>query len=417
MPSPKSNLGICSRILRPMQKTKGICWFLAYIVIMFYSQRSRRVIMDSANTWDTQGVFLLFRNLLYDRYLTVGSDPHKSEEHTTFNENTIIEILQELYDMDKSRFPYNPKDNIPHLPQYADSYLYKLYNLLGIDCKMFDYIPSLGRLYYSSFNKDFDGIDIFKKIPGVADVHNPDIGVYIDDKHPPSILIIATAPTFTPFTNNKIDDGDIKSALTSMKQKITYNGFVYILDSVYLTNENRGSCNHAIVGMTCKQKKFVYNGQPFNGTRNFPCKLMHHNWDIRNDKNFYLSYNHCILYPTPQKPNELRFNFSKGNRKFIYVRKNASSDTSASLEEDVKKYLETRAISREIKEARLRYEEESRRTEERIYEIDALAAIMSDLKLDDKHILLKIDTKRKRKSSSTSNSIPKPKKKRTKKRK
>jgi hypothetical protein len=73
------NVGICSHILRQIQEYKNICWFLAIIVIMFYSQRSRRVMMESSKTWDIRSktgvertVFSLFRKLLYRHYLIVG---------------------------------------------------------------------------------------------------------------------------------------------------------------------------------------------------------------------------------------------------------------------------------------------------------------------------------------------------------
>ena len=102
-----------------MQKTKPICWFLAIIVSMFYSQRSRKVMMEASKKWDRQNkVIELFRDLLYDRYLIVGSDPHKSEEHKTFNEDTFVKILQGLYEKDNIRFPYNHRYNKPY---YADS--------------------------------------------------------------------------------------------------------------------------------------------------------------------------------------------------------------------------------------------------------------------------------------------------------
>jgi len=381
---PKSNLGICSRILRPMQKTKPICWFLAIIVIMFYSQRSRRVIIEASKTWDIRGktgveriVFSLFENLLYDRYLIVGDDPHNSQEHETFNEDTFVEILQRLREMNSDDFPYNPKDNEGY---YMDTYIYKLYNLLGVDCKIFDMF--LDDLYYSSINKEFDLLNvsisnIIPLIPTRLETLNPDIDVY-DDKHPPSILIITRVPLLKPFANNKIVDVAVKRELTSMKQKITYNGFEYNLDSVYLINVNKG-CKHAIVGMTCKQKKFIFNGLHVKLKRNFPCVLMRHDWNIQKDTDFYLWDNDCELHDKPQtKADEKRYNFSEGyDRRFIYVRKNASRDTSHSKESDVAKYrqeLRDVAISdkqREIarlEEARLRFQSDVEKVHQEIKE-------------------------------------------------
>ena len=364
---PKSKLGICSRILRPMQTTKGICWFLAVIVIMFYSQRSRKVIMEASKKWNRRNkVIKLFIDLLYGRYLTVGSDPYKDEEHETFNEDTFIEILQGLYDMDSSNFPSNPKDDKGY---YVSSYLCKLYTLLGVEYKAFDYDPKSKDIYYSSINKEFDSIykSISNTIPHKPDIPyllHPNVGVYEDNGYAPSILIISRLPLLTPFANNKIVDDDVKSKLTSMNEKITYNGVEYNLDSVHILNMEKG-CKHSIVGMTCKQKKFIFNGHPLDNN-NFPCVLIPHNWNIRNDRDFYLSSKDCELHDTHQLNSYKSYNFSKGhNRGFIYVRKNAIRDTSNSLEEDVEKYFETQKeaaiLEKEIESARLRYEEKVRK--------------------------------------------------------
>jgi hypothetical protein len=178
--------------------------------------------------------------------------------------------------------------------------------------------------------------------------------------------------------NNEIKDNKVRDELTSMKEEITYNGFKYTLDSVYLTNANKASCNHIIVGMTCKSKKYVFNGHPYMGNRNFPCHLMPHNWNIRKDRDLFLSFDECILYPIPKEnPSENRYNFSEGIRMCIYVRKNANRDTSRSNESDVKNYRQEQidaAISdkrrdavrleEEIKKARLRYEEQMKAKKE-----------------------------------------------------
>jgi len=307
--------------------------------------------MESSKTWDIRSkagvertVFSLFRKLLYGNYLIVGDEPANSDEYKTFNENTFVEILKQLREMNNKEFPYNPDDNEPY---YMDSYIYKLYNLFGVDCKMFDYIPERQELYYSSINKDVD--------------------VYKDDKHAPTILIITIEGFLIQFENNKIYDDKVIRELTSMKEEITYNGVGYILDSVYLGNANDTDLNHAIVGMTCKKKKFVFNGEPVKNERNFPCVLMRHDWNILQDRDFYLWDNDCELHDKPTKADENRYNFSEGKRRsFIYVRKNESRDTSVSKETDVEKYrqeqreamlLEKVKLEEEIKKARLRYEE------------------------------------------------------------
>jgi hypothetical protein len=174
--------------------------------------------------------------------------------------------------------------------------------------------------------------------------------------------------------------------------------------------------------MTCKQKKFIFGH--YMGTRKFPCQLIPYNWNIQKDRDIYLSTNDCEIHDTPQ-PNssDLSYNFSEGNFIFIYVRKNASRDTSRSKESDVAKYLETRAISRERKEAISRERRETVRLEEQMALIererkkieavrlsDDLVAIMKNLTVNDREIHKLTDTKRKRSSRSGNGSHPPPKK-------
>ena len=76
------------------------------------------------------------------------------------------------------------------------------------------------------------------------------------------------------------------------------------------------------------------------GKRGYPCHLIKHNWDIRSDKNFFLSDNDCVMHDIPKYFggfNERCYNFSKGMRILIYVRKNEFG-TSSSKEMDISKY-------------------------------------------------------------------------------
>jgi hypothetical protein len=328
--------------------------------------------------------------------------------------------------MDSSKFPYNP---IYNKPNHANYYLCQLYTLLGVDYKMFEIVHLQGRnsFYYSSINIDASRI-----------------AVYEDDGHAPSILIIANHynPNYKPLENNEIKEGKVNDELYYFIEDETYNGFKYSLDSVILMNTNLQSCNHCnhyIVGMTCKQKKFIFGH--YMGTRKFPCQLIPYNWNIQKDRDIYLSANDCEIHDTPQ-PNssDLSYNFSEGNFIFVYVRKNASRDTSSSKESDVAKYLETRAISRERKEAISRERRETARLEEQMALIererretarleeqmalierkrnkieavrlsDDLAAIMKILTVNDREIHKLTDTKRKRSSRSGNGSHPPPKK-------
>jgi hypothetical protein len=44
---------ICARILTPKQ-VGPLCWFMATFVAMFYSQRSRKLLLEASNSWNNK---------------------------------------------------------------------------------------------------------------------------------------------------------------------------------------------------------------------------------------------------------------------------------------------------------------------------------------------------------------------------
>jgi hypothetical protein len=304
--------------------------------------------MRSNYLWDNKGsIYSLFKKVLYDRYLTVGH-LRQSDEYKDFKEDIFFDMLRILHQMNNKKFVYNhyKYNNVGFFEYY---YLGKLYTLLGIDYKMFDFDQASMYFSYSTFNREYDDFVRLKleEETGlwkceVDEVDGVVIDVYKDNGLAPNILIINVSPNVIhQFKNNIIDDMEIRPNLTTMADEIEYNGYMYILDSVILTNFNNvPPMNHTIVGMTCKKKKYIYNGIPYMGNRGHPCHLIKHDWNIRSDKDFYLSDNDCVMHARPKYFggfSERCFNFSKGRRILIYVRKNGFG-TSSSKETDIAKY-------------------------------------------------------------------------------
>ena len=126
-----------------------------------------------------------------------------------------------------------------------------------------------------------------------------------------------------------------------MNEQIFYKGVEYNLDSVLLANWNINKKNgHAIAGISCKKEKYVYNGWTRTSmdpvminkelARKIPCELMKYDWNIIKNNDFCLNTNKCIpeLLRKKLKVRDICFNFSKGNKILIYVRKDAKPDTS-----------------------------------------------------------------------------------------
>jgi hypothetical protein len=101
---------------------------------------------------------------------------------------------------------------------------------------------------------------------------------------------------------------------------------------------------HAIAGITCKGNKYVYNGwvRPSKVPamanaeirQDIPCELMRYDWDIKQEANFCLSRKNCKLVKQTgfeAIKSDLCYNFTKGDRILVYVRKDSISVTSKSL--------------------------------------------------------------------------------------
>ena len=405
----------CSQILTPKQ-VGPICWFMATFVAMFYSQRSRKILLEASKGWDkNKKLFILLKHILDDKYLKTES--RESEDYKRFSDNTFIDILKLLHKENTKRFMYNPSVNKGGFtPSF---YIGRLYNLLNIDYTIIEYDVENKFLVYSLLNEEYnDDIDYkfvqkynrlkkyydflyFKfKIKPISKIkkgiqkftrfiEKPSILFTKDERkrfevmdkpfrpsrwfkdsprkfkdahtvfnNTPSILIVFVS-NFTynsaiygegvyykkdnNILNNKIDDPVIKNSIQSMKEQIFYNGVEYNLDSIILgdTEEtDQYNSNHVIAGITCKKEQYVYNGWTRTSmdsamtttkiTRTIPCELMKHKWNIKDDVDYCLNAKNCQLDLITKKDAKLCFNFSKGNRILIYVRKDNKRITSSS---------------------------------------------------------------------------------------
>jgi hypothetical protein len=403
----------CSRILTPKQ-VGPICWFMATFVAMFYSQRSRKILLEASKGWDTENeLFRILKHVLDDKYLKTLAGK-ESDDYRNFNDNTFIDILKLLYKEDKKTFIYNPKLNKGFSPHF---YIGRLYKLLNVNYTIFEYDIDDDFLTYSLLNEEYnDDIKLkivqkynrlkkyneilyykftlkpqsnleknIKKISSLInrssnwfkDAHtqfnkrdklsswfkdNPlrFKDIYKRFENTPSVLIVIIRnDTYDTaiygegvyykkgnnVLNNRIDDSEIKKNIKSMEEQIFYRGIEYNLDSIILGDyeeNNKYNPSHIIAGITCKKNKFIYNGwtrfsmdtamATTEITRNIPCELMKHDWNIKDNVDYCLNSINCQLDLLINKKQNTRlcFNFSKGVRTLIYVRKNNKSNTSSS---------------------------------------------------------------------------------------
>jgi hypothetical protein len=369
---------ICSRILTPKQ-VGPICWFMAAFVAMFYSQRSRKLLLKASKGWEVnksifpnfwnnrKTLFTLLKHILDDKYLKT-KDGKDSKDYKKFSDNTFVKILSLLNKVDSKAFPYNPKTVSGGFK--PELYIGCLYKLLNIESIIYEYNVAQDFLVYSYLNEEFNN-DTYRVVTYRIEnneikegINGDDTLEYIEDNIiPPPILMIIVRNDKNKsntslfynllFPNNIIHEKATNDNLKSMKEQIFFKGIEYNLDSVILSNWN--DSRHTIAGITCKKKKYIYNGWMRTSMdpamakkyikRKIPCELMPFDWKIKNARNasnnknasndvdgdFRLNTEKCIperLVYDDKLEDDYYFNFSKGNRILIYVRKDTNANTS-----------------------------------------------------------------------------------------
>ena len=333
----------------------GTCWLNAMLMAVFYSQRMRKVAIKISKTWDKNDkLFNLYKLIIKQSY----SD--KKENLDLFNkykpEIIILKIIKDYETHFKKTFIHlNKKLNYGvKWSGYISNINFFLIHL-KIPFLAINYIDSTDDLVFNinKYNQyitspfyDTD-IDNFKKI--LFDNDKKEIQKILDNS--PDVLVINDEvnvekvyenlkihPQFSKsfsFKNYKTKTTDINS-IKELKDEIIFNGCVYKLDSCILRSSIKNT--HAIVGITCNNNRFVYNGwnkqsidpayivSKTNNNIN-PCALMPFEWDLHKENFFCLNPTTCKL-DFIKDPKDLCFSFDrKGSRILIYVKVNDIEDT------------------------------------------------------------------------------------------
>jgi hypothetical protein len=344
----KPEANVCERILTPKQ-VGPICWFMAAFVGMFYSQRSRKKLLDASLSWNKKKpLFTILKHILDDKYLKTA-DGRESEDYRKFSDDTFGKVLSLLHKENSQLFPYKPSASSGGFnPEF---YIGRLYKLLNVDYRMYDYNVADKVFAYSFLNEEFNNKVVYKiEKKKINTYFYRDTAFKYNEAaiKPPEILMVIVRDDNKNtdfykdlFPNNIINEGTTKDTLKSMKEQIFYKSVEYNLDAVLLANWNINERNgHAIAGITCKKGRYVYNGwtrtsmDPVmidkNIARNIPCELMKYDWNISANGDFCLNPKKCIPEALKHKleKHDICFNFSKGKRILVYVRKDTNAETS-----------------------------------------------------------------------------------------
>jgi hypothetical protein len=305
------------------------CWFNALMTGLFYSQGTRNLMCTVMDKWKSR------KHIQKNIYFTLSElikKKYKGEMTPLYPD----ELLKTLHKLDPKEFYYNPEI---HAGSWHGAYLASILKLTRLmDDTMFFDIEFQNNKFFA-----FDGMEIGHEFD--VSYHNVEKQFKFNKKNPnnvknlknPKLIIFSMFDDKTHLKQNTPVQY-VTNRTTGMITKdasMTYNGREYIIDSLYLVNFNHNECNmaHAIAGVTCKSKRYMYNGwmkmTNDSGMRTLrnnvsihPCELMEYDWF--DDGNTYcINTALCKLdyTNTNDTSKQMCFNFNKGVRTYFAVRR------------------------------------------------------------------------------------------------
>lgn len=336
----------CNKVVTIPQYNET-CWFNTILMSLLYSQYSRKLLLHRMTELTNKSKLMRIINRILKSYYI---NPEKAREYFKIFKPEVI--LSYVRDIDKPTLK-----TMIYQGWFSQFFIHNFIEQIGCSCITIDYYMDKKRkdkMYAgisqrSSFYSTSDQLcgveylqDQFDIYESILDTPNPD---YI------CINIWTAAIRNMPCINKIFSDakhykrnlqldkyGFDYSGIIELKDEITFNGNTYKLDTCILANYNKTQIGHNIAGITCKSKRYIYNGwmrttkdrakddkdNDNDNDDSLPCELIPFEWDIKNENEFCIDSDLCKLpYLTTQrqkKKTRLCFSFAKGERTLIYVK-------------------------------------------------------------------------------------------------
>lgn len=241
--------------------------------------------------------------------------------------------MKQLHTWNPAKFQLNPDEQISYS---AGRYLYKILQILGITNYLFlDILPKdeiSHTLCFGQYNTYING----KYTTFESDKVDMEMS-----KAPELLLIMTKRQSDMKFYPTQYYISDEFKILPEIK----FKNATYVADSVILTNFNKQTClsGHEISGVTCHNKRYLYNGwmkttidpamkQKKHDIRPEPCHLMPFDWITGPNLSFCLDVFKCDVNSQDNSDKKVCFNISKGARTYIYIRKQPKNNVQKTKE-------------------------------------------------------------------------------------
>lgn len=385
----------CNTVIT-IPQTRETCWFNSILMSLFYSQYSRKLLINTNSFSREKNELDVILNMMisylykYDanELVQVSDDSKAQIFYNLYDPTYILKLLRKIKYENKS----GKKVSILNKDEY-EKIIVKEFgnNAISILPRLIDYMSKKSIIVNYFDNKFFLHKRQYEKKVEYDNYQTASCPSYeeyrdfINEQYIPDyILINVIDPVNNPFYDennmqhmrqlNITHDEKSSIQLTCQQNKnhpfidvenykiqesIQYRGNRYKLDSCLITNHNKtpDGDGHSIVGITCNNNRYLYNGWLIKDTRpqkikksrppppsyesivsqkppppsyeslenkkggKFPCELMKFDWLEDNIKDFCLNTESCIIDDVKSEDyiNNLCYSFDKNDRTYIYV--------------------------------------------------------------------------------------------------
>ena len=365
MPKQKTLDFDCKNIKIIPQFAEDTCWFNAILMASLYSQRSRKLMKLMSKKWKSkETIYKIIKIIIFKLY----NNPAKTERFFKKIRPSLLLLKMFRYFKDLDFINKIRKDIKKNIYAFAWTirYISRFYKYLGLKCLDLTYLTETKMAYTNlmnyitivSTNKTLSYIFNKEKFIHDANLNKINYG-FEKGEYPDIIVLYHSSLTGILGTKSKKMLYEIRKMLKKQKvfkydtdyysklkldthiknytgidtyeDTITLNGVKYELDSCLISNYN-DIPKHAIVGITCNNERYIYNGREFNkqDKKNTTCPLWKFDWNLKSNKSFCLSKVDCNLYQENIDIKEKKtqcYSFSKGNRVLVYIRSDSKKKT------------------------------------------------------------------------------------------
>ena len=353
------NTKFCNKVIT-IPQYESTCWFNAILMALLYSQASRKILLNNEKLLKKGSkISKIIRHILKYQYI---SNKYTEQYFNIMTPGKILKYL-DLIDDFRISIINNGWYSVFFLPIFIekgcssscltlDLYNNNIYVEFKKKIRFVDNFNNGKHMGINFYDDNYTNEELKTHIIKKLNEPNPDYIIINVGHETTSHIYTKILIRNTKIINNilNLDTYNIKtSGLKEIEDVIEFNGNTYILDSCIISNYNVKNINsgHEIVGITCKNEKYVYNGW-IRTTKDpamlinknikdvkdikddkdklLPCELMKFDWRVKNkDSKFCINPNFCKLdilkqHNDPMENKGLCFSFGIGNRTLIYVK-------------------------------------------------------------------------------------------------